>query len=100
LYFSRSTDGTNQGINGQVDTNVCDGNWKHIVASYNSSTSTLLMSINGVIQSSSLTGGIYVGTSDVNIGRRSAFGQYYSASISNAKIYNRALNPSRNHPKL
>jgi hypothetical protein len=91
LYFSRSTNGINQGINGQFDINVCDGNWKHIVVSYNSNTSTLLMSINGTIQTSSLSGNVYVSTSNLNVGRRTDVGQYYSANISNVKIYNRAL---------
>jgi hypothetical protein len=94
LYFSRSTNGSNQGINGQVNINVCDGNWKHVVVSYNSTTSTLLMSINGIIQSSSLSGDVYVTTTNVNIGRRTNVGQYYSANISNVRIYNRALSAS------
>jgi hypothetical protein len=94
LYFSRSTNGTNQGINGQFDINVCDGNWKHIVVSYNSNTSTLLMSINGTIQTTSLSGDVYVSTSKLNVGRRPDVGQYYSANISNVKIYNRALSES------
>jgi len=94
LYFSRSTNGSNQNINGQVNINVCDGNWKHVVASYNSTTSTLLMSINGIIQSSSLSGDVYVTTTNVNIGRRTNVGQYYSANIPNVRIYNKALSAS------
>ena len=91
LYFSRSTDGANLGVNGSLDINVCNGSWNHVVASYNSDSSTLLMSVNSTISSSSLTGSIHEGTSNLEIGRRSGVGQYYAANIAAVKVYNRAL---------
>ena len=91
LYFQKSTSGGNTGVTSSLNINVCNGSWNHVVASYNSGSSTLLMSVNGTISSSSLTGSIYEGTSNLEIGRRSGVGQYYAASIAVAKVYNRAL---------
>jgi hypothetical protein len=91
LYFSRSTNGANGGINGSLSINVCSGNWNHLVVSYNSTSSTLLMSVNATISSSSLTGSIYEATSNLEVGRRSGVGQYYPGNIATAKVYNRAL---------
>ena len=91
LFFIRSTNGTNQGITDTFDINICDGNWKHIVCSYNSTTSTLLMAINGAIQQSTISGAIFDSTVNVNVGRRTTVGQYYPANIASSRIYNRAL---------
>ena len=91
LFFIRSTNGTNQGITDTFDINICDGNWKHIVCSYNSTTSTLLMAINGAIQQSTISGAIFDSTVNVNVGRRTTVGQYYTANIAYSRIYNRAL---------
>ena len=94
LFFARSTNGSDQGLSGTVSYNVCDGKWNHLVASYNSLTSTLLLSVNGSISSSYLTGSIYEGNSSLDIGRRSGVGQYYPSNIGSVRIYNRALSPS------
>ena len=90
-YFSRSTTGSNQGINGTYNSNISDDNWYHVVASYNSLSSTLIMSVNGVAQTFSLSGDIHVSTTNVNIAKRTNVGQYFPANIPVARIYNNAL---------
>tara|TARA_B100000497_G_scaffold54847_1_gene62835 strand:- start:984 stop:1676 length:693 start_codon:yes stop_codon:yes gene_type:complete len=94
-YFQRSTSGSNQGINGVYNLDICDNNWYHVVASYNSLTSTLIMSINGVTQTTSLSGDIYVSTTNVNIAKRTNVGQYFPANIPITRIYNNALTESQ-----
>jgi hypothetical protein len=49
------------------------------------------MSINNKIQTTSLSGDIYVTATDVNIAKRTGVGQYFPSNISNVRIYNKAL---------
>jgi hypothetical protein len=91
VLFQKSTTGADQGLSGTFAVDVCDGNWYHIIASYNSLTSTLIMSINNKIQTTSLSGDIYVTATDVNIAKRTGVGQYFPSNISNVRIYNKAL---------
>ena len=94
-FFQRSTSGYNQGKNGTFNLDICDDNWYHVVVSYNSLSSTLIMSVNGVTQTFSLSGDIHVSTTNVNIAKRTNVGQYFPANIPVARIYNNALTESQ-----
>ncbi len=91
IYFSRSTNGTNQGIQDTFNIDISDSNWHNVVASYNSITSTLIMSVDGKFQTSTILGDIFVTTTNVNIAKRTNVGQYFPCKIPIVKIYNKAL---------
>ena len=94
IKFHTNTIGANNG-NGILGTNQLNDNiWHHIVGTYNSSNSTMMLYVDGILDRTLVgpTTPIYPSDRNLNIGRWTGGGtQNFNGNISNAKIYNRAL---------
>lgn len=69
--------------------------WYHVAGVYDAATRTLNIYVNGVLDSGVLSGTVPASqvnsAANVNIGRRSDGGFYFSGVIDEVRIYNRAL---------
>lgn len=94
IKFHTNTIGANGG-NGILGTNSLNDNiWHHVVGTYDNSSSTMRLYIDGVLDITLVgpTTPIYPSDRNLNVGRWPGGGtQYFNGNISNAKIYNRAL---------
>ena len=77
------------------------GTWYHIVGTWDSTSNTVRIYVNGNLENSvSTTGTIATSNSPVNLGRRNVnFDRYFNGSIDEAAIYTRLLSPTeiKNH---
>ena len=91
LNFTVRNGGSNYGVVGTVDHN--DGNWHHVVATYESSTA-LKLYVDGNLEETNTTAipaTINDVTSNVNIGRSDANFWHMNGKISNIQLYTGVL---------
>jgi len=87
----------NSGSNKQVKStnhNVCDGNWNHIVAIFNTSTEKSSIYVNGELSAESSDHNVTTidnDTVNLEIGRRGNGVYYYDGNICNVGIWSAAL---------
>ena len=87
----------NSGSNKQVKStnhNVCDGNWNHIVAIFNTSTEKSAIYVNGELSAESLDHNVTTidnDTVNLELGRRGNGVYYYDGNICNVGIWSAAL---------
>lgn len=101
FYFNGSNN-INFFINGSVANNdlgmtgvtYADGNWHHIVGTYDGTTQSLYF--DGILKSSATTasGTIEAAAGEINIGRFGAFGAYYTGEVDEVRIYSKSLSAS------
>ena len=75
-------------------TNVTtDGTWQHWVCTYDASTNSRKIYLNGSLDNSDTTGGDYVGTSNIRFGRMVS-GSYGKGKMDQVRIFQRELSSS------
>ena len=83
-------------ISFQVDANIYDGIWHHIVGTYNGSAHSIYIDGN-FVDSQNASGTIETNTSNLYIGRFGTLGGYgyFNGSIDDVRIYDEALSSSQ-----
>jgi hypothetical protein len=96
IKFHTNSIGANNG-NGILGTNQLNDNiWHYVVGTYENSTSTMKLYVDGILDVTLIGPAtpVYPSDRNLNIGRWTGAGtQYFNGNISNCKIYNRALTP-------